>query len=142
MSSLEEKIEMIKDNKISEIYLGELEIDVHWAGKITEALKVNSSLQSIDLEENKIGAEGAGKIADALKVNSSLQSINLGYSNIEETLFQEINNSIERNVVNLKLQQKLASVCLFEALSEKRGRLDWNVVIFEFFPLLGGSKIN
>jgi hypothetical protein len=122
--------------------LRRLDIDNHWAGKIAEALKVNSSLQRINLGSNKIGAEGAGKIPEALKVNSSLQSINLGFNNIGETLLQEINNSIERNVVNFKLQQKLASVCLFEALSERRGRLDWNVVIFEFFPLLGWSTIN
>ncbi len=57
--------------------MGVLGIDDHWAGKIAEALKVNSSLQSIDLENNKIEAEGPGKIAEALKVNSSLQSISL-----------------------------------------------------------------
>jgi hypothetical protein len=49
---------------------------------------------------------------------------------------QEINNYTERNVAkNLKFQQKLASVCLFEALSKRRGRLDWNVLICDFiFP--------
>jgi hypothetical protein len=80
-------------------------------------------------------------------VNSSLQSSHLGGSNIGETLLQEIKNYIERNVANFKFQQMLASVCLFEALSKRRGRLDWNVVMdwnvvfYDFFSLLGWSKI-
>ena len=40
---------------------------------IAEALKTNSSLQSINLERNKIGDEGSIAIAEALKTNSSLQ---------------------------------------------------------------------
>jgi hypothetical protein len=169
-SPIEDKIQIIKDNQISEIYMAGLEIDDDWAGKIAEALKVNSSLQIMNLNDNVIGDEGAGKIAEVLKVNSSLQSVNLwgniigtegvgkiadalkvNYSlqsinlyvnNIGEPHLQEINNYIERNVANFKLQQKLASVCLFEALSKRRGPLDWNVVVYDFFPLLGGSKIN
>ncbi len=91
--------------------------------------------------DNNIGDEGAGKIAEDLRVNSSLQSIHLGGNNTGETLLQEIKNYIERNVANFKFQQKLASVCLFEALSKRRGRLGWNVVFYDFFPLLGWSKI-
>jgi hypothetical protein len=43
-SPIQDKIENIKDNKLSEINLRKLEIDDLWAGKIAEALKVNSSL--------------------------------------------------------------------------------------------------
>ncbi len=75
---IEDKIQIIKDNQISEINLVGFEIEDHWAGKIAEALKVNSSLKIIDLFYNKFGVEGTGKIAEALKVNSSLQSIYLG----------------------------------------------------------------
>jgi hypothetical protein len=170
-SHIEEKIQIIKDSKISEIDFGKLKIGNHWAEKIAEALKANSSLQSINLAHKKIGSEGAGKIAEALKVNSSLQIIDLGgnkigaegagkisealkmnsflqsielegNAEIGETLLQEIGNYIERNLANFKFQQKLASICLFEVLSKRRGRLDWYVVMCDFFPLLGVSKIN
>ena len=129
------------NSSLQSIDLRNNNIGAEGAGKFAEALKVNSSLQSIFLFDNKIGDEGAIKISDALQVNSSLQSIHLGGNNIGVTLLQEIKNYIERNVANFKFQQKLASVCLFEALSKRRGRLDWNVVICDFFPLLGWSKI-
>jgi hypothetical protein len=70
-------------------------------------------------------------MSEALKVNSSLRSIDLRYNNIGDTLLQEIKNYIERNVANFKFQQILASVCLFEVLSRKIGRLD----SFMNFPL-------
>jgi hypothetical protein len=78
--SLQDKIQYIRNNKIAEI-------DYHLsssqgAGMIADALKVNSSLQSIDLFGNNIGDKGASKIAGSLKVNSSLQCINLSYTNI------------------------------------------------------------
>ena len=130
------------NSSLQSINLGFNNIGDEDAGKIAETLKMNSSLQSITLYNNNIGEEGAGKIAEALKMNSSLQIINLNSNNIGETLLQEIKNYIERNVANFKFQQKLASVCLFEALSKRRGQLDWNVVICDFFPLLGWSKIN
>jgi hypothetical protein len=74
IQTIKDEIQTIKDNQISEINLQWLEIDDHWAGKIAEALKVNYSLQSIYLSTNDIG----------------------------ETLLQEINNYIERNVANFK----------------------------------------
>ena len=44
---------------------------------IADALKVNQSLQHLDLPENLIGAQGVQAIADALKVNQSLQHIDV-----------------------------------------------------------------
>jgi hypothetical protein len=55
----------------------------------------------------------------------------------QRLMSQEIEKHIRRNVGNFKNQQKLASVGLFEAMSKKKGRLDWDVVVYEFFPLLG-----
>merc|ERR1712167_559251 len=63
--------------------------------KICEALRVNSTLQSLSLDNNQLcgiylehgtwgnvkgtyTAEGINKICEALKVNSTLQSISLG----------------------------------------------------------------
>ena len=43
------------------------------AKEIADALKHNTSLQSLDLSYNEIGDDGAKEIADALKKNASLQ---------------------------------------------------------------------
>ncbi len=48
-------------------------------------------------------------------MNSSLQGIYLGSNKMGEALLQEIESIL-------------------------RGRLDWNVVVYEFFPLLGWSS--
>jgi Ran GTPase-activating protein (RanGAP) involved in mRNA processing and transport len=44
---------------------------------IAEALKLNSSLTTLDLGYNEIGIEGAFAIAEGLKVNSSLSTLHL-----------------------------------------------------------------
>ena len=53
-SPIEDKIQMIKDNKISEINLGGLEIDEHWAGKIAEALSLEVLFSNIRFENIRI----------------------------------------------------------------------------------------
>ena len=44
---------------------------------ITEALKVNASLETIDFSSHKIGDDGAKALAEALKINTSLHTISL-----------------------------------------------------------------
>tara|TARA_B100000795_G_scaffold264153_1_gene244282 strand:+ start:1174 stop:1596 length:423 start_codon:yes stop_codon:yes gene_type:complete len=44
---------------------------------IVDALKVNSSLRSLNLGFNQIGDAGSKAVAEALRVNSSLTSLNL-----------------------------------------------------------------
>ena len=39
---------------------------------LAEAIKINSSLQMINLNGNSIGAEGAKEIAEAIKINCAL----------------------------------------------------------------------
>ena len=45
--------------------------------RLFEALKLDTTLQSLHLDSNEIGAEGAKSMSDALKVNTTLQSLNL-----------------------------------------------------------------
>ncbi len=52
------------------------------AEKLAEALKMNSSLQTIILRGNDIFEQGGIKIAMSLKDNSSLQSIDLSGNEI------------------------------------------------------------
>ena len=52
------------------------------AKAIGEALKVNTSLTSINLGHNNIGDEGGKAIEEALRVNTSLTWIGLSHNNI------------------------------------------------------------
>jgi hypothetical protein len=42
---------------------------------LADALKVNTSMTTINLQKNEVGDEGALALADALKVNTSLKTI-------------------------------------------------------------------
>ena len=48
---------------------------------LVDALKINTSIRSVDLSYNKIGDEGAIALADALKINKSIRSLNLSQHN-------------------------------------------------------------
>ena len=68
--------EALKINStLQTIYLDYNEIGVEGAIAIAEALKINSTLQEINLDDNEIGDEGAIAIAEALKINSTLQKL-------------------------------------------------------------------
>eukprot|EP00019_Armaparvus_languidus_P001153 CAMPEP_0168591766 /NCGR_PEP_ID=MMETSP0420-20121227/7321_1 /TAXON_ID=498008 /ORGANISM="Pessonella sp." /LENGTH=76 /DNA_ID=CAMNT_0008627603 /DNA_START=431 /DNA_END=659 /DNA_ORIENTATION=+ len=56
--------------------LSEKRLSAPMIAELAEALKVNTTLTSIDLGYNKIGDAGAEQIAEALKVNKTLTSIN------------------------------------------------------------------
>ncbi len=58
-----------------------------------EALKVNSSLQNLDLNRNQIGDAGAIVLGEALTVNTSLQILSL-YDNQIENVRAEALGSI------------------------------------------------
>ena len=51
---------------------------------ISEALKVNTGLQILYISGNKIGYKGAIAISEALKVNTGLQILNIYSNNIGE----------------------------------------------------------
>jgi hypothetical protein len=63
-------------------------IDAHTLGidgvkALADALKVNSTITSIDLSYNNVGDDGAKALADVLKVNSTTTSIDLSYNNVD-----------------------------------------------------------
>ena len=53
------------------------------AHSLSEALKVNSSLISLDLGRNSIVDEGAHSVSEALRVNTSLTSLDLSQNPID-----------------------------------------------------------
>ena len=57
-------------------------IEWKFTNVLTRALKVNTSLSSLDLKSNYIGYEGANSLAQALRVNTSLSSLDLSRNSI------------------------------------------------------------
>jgi hypothetical protein len=64
---------------------------------IGDALKVNQTLQHLNLGYNNIGDEGCQYIGDALKVNQTLQHLNLGYNKICDEGCQYIGDALKVN---------------------------------------------
>ena len=58
-------------------------IGINGVTAIAEALKMNSTLTSLDIEDNELEGEGALAISEALKLNSSLTSLDISMNNIE-----------------------------------------------------------
>ena len=50
------------------------------AGRLAEALKINSTLIILHLEGNEVADEGVERLAEALASNSTLTTLNLGYN--------------------------------------------------------------
>ena len=55
---------------------------VPWNSEFPQALRVNTSLSSLDLHGNSISDEGANLLAQALRVNTSLSSLDLSRNSI------------------------------------------------------------
>jgi Ran GTPase-activating protein (RanGAP) involved in mRNA processing and transport len=134
---------MLKMNiSLESIDLCENDIGVDGARNIAEALELNSSLQNIYLDFNNIGDEGAEMIAEALKENSSLQSVGLAGNNIQDNLQQKMNQYLLKNQNLFKLKHKMLSIELFLSMHDKKGVFDRNVLLYDFFPLLDISVKN
>ena len=67
---------------LTNYYYSNNKITSKGAIKIAEAIKVNKTLQELDIHDNNISDNGAAAISDALKSNNSLQILNMSYNNI------------------------------------------------------------
>ena len=65
---------------------------------IADALKVNSSLISLNLQKNSIQNEGAIAIAHGLKVNFSLTSLNLSSNSVQQEGAIAIAKALQMNI--------------------------------------------
>ena len=63
------------------------------AREIAAALRVNGTLQTLDLKYNSVGANGAREIAAALRVNSTLQTLTLDDNRVGDDGAREIRQS-------------------------------------------------
>ena len=65
--------------------------------KIAEAIKVNKTLQELDISYNCISDNGAAAISDSLKTNNSLQILNISYNQITSKGAIKIAEAIKMN---------------------------------------------
>ncbi|KAG9061903.1 hypothetical protein KI688_007054 [Linnemannia hyalina] len=72
-------------------------IGVKEFGILTEALKTNSTLTTLDLESNSIGSNGAKALAEALKTNSFLTTLDLESNSIGENGAQALAEALKTN---------------------------------------------
>ena len=67
------------------------------ARTLSESLKVNNSLQHLNLSFNQIDYEGARTLSESLKVNNSLQQLIIDGNNCTITLIKALQHSLEVN---------------------------------------------
>ena len=78
------------------------EITSEGAKLIAEAIKVNKTLQELDISHNNISDDGAAAISDALKSNNLLQILNMSSNNINDKGAIKVAEAIQ---VNKTLQE-------------------------------------
>ena len=67
------------------------------ANSLSQALEVNTSLSSLQLSCNSIGADGANSLSEALRVNTSLTSLNLNRNSIGGEGANSLSQALEVN---------------------------------------------
>ena len=72
-------------------------IDVEGASSLSEALRVNTSLTSLNLGNNYICAEGANFLSEALRVNTSLTSLDLASNSIHAEEAHSLSEALKVN---------------------------------------------
>ena len=84
------------------------------------ALRVNTSLTSLDLSNNSIGDEGASSLSDALRVNTSLTSLNLPGNSIGDEGASSLSEALRVNtsLTSLDLSNNSIGVEGASSLSE------------------------
>ncbi len=73
--TVEELIHYIKENKAAGLTLFNVNIDLNAAKKIAQALKNNTTLETLYLDNNKLGDAGFGHILAALKDNNTFHGL-------------------------------------------------------------------
>jgi Ran GTPase-activating protein (RanGAP) involved in mRNA processing and transport len=107
---------------------------------VAEAIKVNSTLQTIHLRENRIGDEGAKALAEAIKVNLKLERIDLGDNRIGRDLASEIAEALKEIRFTKEMNYR-KFICAFtdSKVDFVRLRFDKMMLRFVYYPILGVS---
>ena len=95
------------NTSLTSLDLSQNSIGDEGASYLFEALRVNTSLTSLNLGCNYIGDEGASSLSEALRVNTSLASLNLGYNSIGDEGASSLSEALRGNtsLTSLELSQ-------------------------------------
>ena len=85
------------NTSLTSLDLSENSIGDEGASSLSEALRVNTSLTSLDLSENSIGDEGASSLSEALRVNTSLTSLDLSENSIGDEGASSLSEALRVN---------------------------------------------
>jgi hypothetical protein len=148
----DEEMWMIADVLKVNTVLQNMHLSIQWYGigdlgvkAIAEMIELNRTLQSIKLGHLEI--KQLRSIATSLKRNTLLQKcvieerLNFSHDREMEDCIEEIRQLIRKNVVRLNSEQRFLSVCLFVDMKRKKRQVDFNVLAFEVFPLMGFAKL-
>jgi Ran GTPase-activating protein (RanGAP) involved in mRNA processing and transport len=107
------------------------------AKAVAEAIKVNSTLQEINLNMNSIGDEGAKAVAEAMKFNSTLHEIIFYWNYIGDDLQSQIAETLKDNHFRKKMNYR-KFICAFTAYQVDfvRLRFDKMILRFLYYPIL------
>ena len=85
------------NTSLTSLNLSHNSIHAERAHSLSEALKVNTSLNSLNLDHNSIGAEGANFLSEALRVNTSLTSLDLSSNSIHAEGAHSLSEALKVN---------------------------------------------
>ncbi|XP_067050400.1 NLR family CARD domain-containing protein 3-like isoform X2 [Acropora muricata] len=80
------------------------------ASSLSEVLRVNTSLTSLCLTDNSIGAEGASSLSEALRVNTSLTSLDLRVNSIGDEGANSLSKALKVNTTLTSLDLYFNSI--------------------------------
>ena len=85
------------NTSVSSLNLPMNSIGVEGANSLSEALRVNTSISSLLLFHNSIGDDGANSLSEALRVNTSLTSLDLSYNSIGDEGAHSLSEALRVN---------------------------------------------
>ena len=102
--------------------LYENSIGAEGAKHISEALKTNSTLQTLDLRGNRLDAEAAKHLSEGLKANTALTSLDLYWNSLGDEGARHISEGLRANKALTSLNG--SSVCSTQPDVPRRRR-EW-----------------
>ena len=105
------------NTSLTSLDLSSNSIHAEGAHSLSEALRVNTSLTSLHLSYNPIGADGAKFLSEALRVNTSLTSLNLCWNSIHAEGADSLSEALKVNTSLTSLVLSINSIHADEAHS-------------------------
>ena len=130
----------LQELNLSQYYwMANYEITSEEIAMIGEAIKVNKTLQKLDINHNSISDDGAVAFSDGLKYNISLQELNMSYNKITNEGAKMIGEAIKGNKTLQKLNISHNSISDDGAVAFSDG-LKFNISLQELN--MSGNKIS